>query len=355
LSEFSKKAMLHVLQLGPYPPPEGGITRNIIAIRDELHRRGHRCSIIATSRSSNVTDEPDVYHPRSPLALVGLLRRLEFDVLHLHVGGDVTNRVLALARVATMFARGRSILTLHSGAFPLTDEARLAAPDSLRGRIFRRFSRVVAVNDELADVFRRYGMEPERLHVIAPHVLSAPDPGVAIPGEFKDFYKKHSPLLLSIGGLEKDYEPLFLITAMKDVVSECPNAGLMIVGDGSMRSDVEKAIAAGGLSENIMLAGNVPHAVTLHLINDADILLRTTLFDGDAISVREALFLGTPVIATDTAARPAGVRLIPLRDQSAMIAAIKDLISKEKLARTTAEPDNSNISAVVDLYEQLAG
>ena len=44
--------------------------------------------------------------------------------------------------------------------------------------------------------------------------------------------------------------------------------------------------------------GDVEHPVTLHLINRADILLRTTKFDGDAIAVREALFLETPVIAT---------------------------------------------------------
>ena len=38
---------MHVLQLGPYPPPEGGISRNMLAIRDELLKRGDRCTIIA--------------------------------------------------------------------------------------------------------------------------------------------------------------------------------------------------------------------------------------------------------------------------------------------------------------------
>src|SRR5438105_8526009 len=38
---------------------------------------------------------------------------------------------------------------------------------------------------------------------------------------------------------------------------------------------------------------------SLRAIADADVLLRTTLYDGDAISVREALYLGTPVVATD--------------------------------------------------------
>ena len=90
---------LHILQLGPYPPPEGGISRNMLAIRDELVRYGHQCSIVATSKSSSVRNEPDVYHPRSKAALISLLRKLKFDILHLHIGGDVTMRVLALAYV----------------------------------------------------------------------------------------------------------------------------------------------------------------------------------------------------------------------------------------------------------------
>src|SRR5437588_6194265 len=102
---------LHVLQLGPYPPPEGGISRNMLAIRDELRRRGGRCSIIATARSSRVSEEPDVYHPRSAFELISLVRRIGFDVLHLHIGGDITARVLGLALICSVFGRGKRVLT----------------------------------------------------------------------------------------------------------------------------------------------------------------------------------------------------------------------------------------------------
>ena len=108
---------LHVLQLGPVPPPEGGISRNMLAIREELRAAGHRCSIIATSKSTAESNEPDVYHPRSKTALIGLLRKLDYDVLHLHIGGEVTKRVLALAFACTIFGGKRTVLTLHSGGY----------------------------------------------------------------------------------------------------------------------------------------------------------------------------------------------------------------------------------------------
>lgn len=344
---------LRVLQLGPYPPPEGGITRNMLAIRDELLARGHSCSIIATSRSSRIDSEQDVYHPRSAVEMLRLLSSLGFDILHLHVGGDVSMRVAALATACSFFGRKRCVLTLHSGGYPLTDEAKNASPNSIDGFIFRRFSKLIAVNEAIADVFRRYGVAPDRVEVILPYSLRQPDERIEVPKELSDFYERHSPVLLSVGGLEKDYDPLFQIEAMKEIVSDLPNAGLMIVGDGSMRDQVKSELAAGGYVDNILLAGNVEHGVTLHLIKEADIVLRTTLFDGDAISVREALFVGTPVIATDTHSRPEGVHLIGISDKDALGRKVQELVLSEDKARPLSLPDDTNIKAVVDLYEGL--
>ncbi len=344
---------IHVVQLGPFPPPEGGISRNMLAIRETLREQGNRCSIIATSRSTHITDEPDVYHPGTAIRLISQLRRMDFEVLHLHIGGEISRRVLSLAFACTVAAKGRSVLTVHSGGYPQTEAAKRATRSSLAGIVFRRFSHLIAVNQEIANVFARYGVPEETISVIMPYSLSVPDPGVPIPDELASFMDEHSPLLLSVGGLERDYDPLFQIAAMKQILADAPGAGLLLVGDGSMTSEVEKAIAASGFGGAVYLAGNVEHAVTLHLIDRATALLRTTLFDADAISVREALYLGTPVIATDTGNRPAGVHLIPIGDTASLRNAVQDLPEKtQKL--DVRKPDNSNIDAVTGLYREIA-
>jgi glycogen synthase len=345
---------LRILQLGPYPPPEGGISRNMLAIREELLKRGHTCSIIATSRSSRVDAGQDVYHPNSVLKLLRLLSSLDFDVLHLHIGGDVSRRVLSLAMACALFAKDKSILTLHSGEYPVSKEGQKASQRSLRGRIFHRFSRLVAVNAAIANVFRRYGINEDRIRIILPYALRQPDPVVKMPNGFISFYKRHSPMLLAVGGLEKDYDPLFQIASMNDILKSFPQAGLMIVGDGSMRHKVEVAVEESGYKENILLGGNVEHHVVLHLIKDADILLRTTLFDGDAISIREALFLGTPVIATDVSERPDGVELIKVGDKTALLEATRRALQKERNENQQLQADNTQIKQVVDLYQELA-
>jgi len=345
---------LRILQLGPYPPPEGGITRNMLAIRDELVARGHSCSIIATSQSSSVGSEENVYHPRSAVGLMWLLWRLGYDVLHLHLGGDISKRVLRLAAACSFFGFKKSVLTLHSGEFPLTDEARNASPDSNFARIFRKFSKVIAVNRAIADVFINCGVAPSRIEVIAPYSLALPDENVTVPSEIADFCKKHSPLLVSVGGLERDYDPLFQIVAMKDILATFRHAGLLMIGGGSMHDEVIAVASATRYAEHIRVAGSIDHGTALYLIRYADIMLRTTLFDGDAISVREALFLGTPVMATDVGHRPEGVHLIKVGEKGQLVEKIGEIISTPRSSWAASAPDDANIKKVVDLYEELA-
>lgn len=343
---------LHVVQLGPYPPPEGGISRNILAIRDELLATGHRSTIIATSRSSSVDGAEDVHHPSSAFELISLLRSIKGDVVHLHIGGNVSARVLALAAATAFFARGPSVLTMHSGHFPMSKAAENAAPTSIAGNIFRRFSRVIAVNERIADVFRRYGVDDGCIEVILPFAPRRPDPNVAVSEPIAAFISRRSPLILSVGGLEPDYDPLFQVAAFGELLEKHPHTGLLMVGDGSMRAEVESAIAASGHAERIMLAGNISHPIVLHLIAKADVAIRTTLFDGDAISVREALHLGTPVVASDAAERPEGAIVYLQGDHGSFLNAMDAALKQGRGPWQSGSNENS--LRVLAIYEDLA-
>ena len=343
---------MHIVQLGPVPPPEGGVSRNMLAIRDELLNLGHKCTLVATTSGQEIND-PHIHRPNSPLSLINLLRTLNPDIVHLHVGGEISNRVLSLAFSVSVVASGKCVLTVHSGAFPLSDKAKDAKRSSIAGMIFRRFAKIIGVNVPIADVFRRFGVEEDRIKVILPYALQRPDKKVKLRAKLADICNSKNPILLSVGGLEADYDPLFQVAAMPKVLANYPNACLLIIGGGSMRPQIEAEIAERKLQQNVVLAGDVPHAETLHLIDRTDILLRTTLFDGDAISVRESLFLGTPVIATDNGIRPDGVQLIQNGDDVGLLDQIEIALKKGKGKPRTEIGGNSNIKAVVDLYAEL--
>lgn len=343
---------MHVLQLTPYPPPEGGVSRNALAIREKLWRDGHRCSVIATAKSDAAANEADVYHPRTPVELVKLLRRLKFDILHVHVGGDVTVRVLAFLLTCAIFGCGKSVLTFHSGGYTI-ENAATADKNSLVGFVFRKFKKIICVNSLMVEMFERFGVNPERLHLIPPFVHRNPDKAIEISVNLKEFAEKHQPFLLTVSLLEDTYDLFMQIEAMGKVLEKMPNAGLMIVGSGSLRKDLETAIAAKPYANRIFLAGDVVNPQTLHLINRADIFLRTTKFDGDAISIREALFLETPVIATDNKMRPDGVNLIPIRDENALVAMVEKLARQERKPKIEKPDDTSNIESVIRIYEEV--
>src|SRR5678816_1380528 len=104
---------MRVLQLGPFPPPQGGVQSNLVAIRTYLRNHGHTCAVINITRHRK-TNSDNVYYPNSATQLVALLHRLRYDILHLHVGGMLTRRLLGLAFTCTAMPGTKSVLSFHS-------------------------------------------------------------------------------------------------------------------------------------------------------------------------------------------------------------------------------------------------
>ncbi|HEX6645080.1 MAG TPA: glycosyltransferase family 4 protein [Gemmatimonadales bacterium] len=342
---------MRVLQLGPYPPPHGGVQTNIVAIRRRLRERGIPCAVINITSAPESGDE-EVYYPRGVPALLRLLGELSYDIVHLHLGGSVTPRVLGLAAVCAMIPGKRSVMTFHSGGYPSSPEGRTASPRTLRGAVFRRFDRIVVVNRELAALFERFGCRPEAIRLILPHAAPVVDRAAPLPPRLAAFAAAHPVLITTVGLLEPEYDLPRQVDLLPAIRAALPGAGLLIVGSGSLEQELAARIASSSVSAHICLAGDVPHDTTVRLIADSRVFLRTTRFDGDSISVREALALGTPVVATDTGMRPDGVRLIPLDDRDALVPAVVAAAAAPRGAG--ADEGERNIDAVLALYEELA-
>jgi glycosyltransferase involved in cell wall biosynthesis len=329
------------------------VQTNLVAIRRLLRQRGIPCAVINITGAPESGDEA-VYYPRGVLPLLRLLARLEYDLVHLHLGGNLTPRLLGLAAVCSMLPGKRSVLTFHSGGYPSSPEGRTARRRTLRGSVFRRFDRVIVVNQALAELFHRFGCRPDAVRLILPHEspsLEGEEPAAALPAALRAFFAAHDTVMTTVGLLEPEYDLARQIEAFPRIRAAVPGAGLLIIGSGSLEQALRDQIERSPAGEHILLAGDVPHAETLRAIAASRTFLRTTLYDGDSISVREALALGTPVVATDTGMRPAGVRLIPIGDSDALVAAAASAVSAPRGPR--ADEGAANIEAVLDLYGEL--
>ena len=345
---------MRVVQIGPFPPPHGGVQSNLVAIRQFLRSRGIFCGVINLTRFRR-PDSDDVYYPGNPVQVVALLFRLRYDIIHIHFGGNITSRLLALWFVCSLIPGKKTVLTFHSGGYPSSKEGQTARPRTWRGFIFRRLDRIISVNDEMVAMFQRFGVRSDRIRLIAPHAFVPPSPQQA-RSDIADFFQSHSPVLATVGGLETEYDIPLQIEVVGRLLPRFPRLGLLIIGAGSLEREIREMIGSKPYSSHLLLCGDVTHADTLRVIQDCSILLRTTFYDGDSIAVREALHFGTPVIATKTALRPAGVHLIPVSDQDACRRMVEQLLNGSGAASPPArdEMNDDNLLAVLQLYRELA-
>ena len=173
--------------------------------------------------------------------------------------------------------------------------------------VFRRFDRVIAVNQEIADLMARYGLPPGKVRLIPPWSPPKDASGAGLAANLEGFFARHAPVLLTVGLLEPEYDMPLQIEVLGDIRKRHPEAGLVMIGSGSLEEELRRAILSKSYAEHVLLCGDVPHAETLTAIASCHLLLRTSLYDGDSLAVREALHFGTPVIASDNGMRPPGV------------------------------------------------
>jgi glycosyltransferase involved in cell wall biosynthesis len=343
--------MLRVLQLGPLPPPWGGVQTNLDGIHQLLLRRGHKAAGLNITRHRR-PDSPLAFFPSSAAQVMRLLWTLPYDIFHLHLGGELTARLLALCVAVSAVPGKRSVLSFHSGGFPSSSAGKRAAYWTLPGAILRRFDRVITVNQQLLDVFRRYGVAPDRCRFIPPYWV--PDRAPALSeGPLPDFFARHSPVLLSVGLLEPEYDLPRQLEAFEILRRGQPGAGLVWIGSGALTASLRASIAASPEGSHVLLLGDVARPQTLAAIAQADLLWRTTLYDGDAVSVREALHFGTRVLATDNGMRPPGVHLTPIADTAALVSRTQAALASPRPAPHPQDGE-ANLSAVLSLYEEIA-
>ena len=342
---------MKVAQLGSYPPPQGGVQTNLVAIREFLEQTGHSCVAVNLTRFRG--NAPGVYYPATAAELVRLLPRLPVDLLHLHFGGHLAPRLLGLALFCTMLPGRKTVLTFHSGGYPSSPAGKTAGWWTLRGFIFRRLDGLIAVNAEIATLYRKFGVRAERIRTILPFSITPPKPSDPLPERLRAFTANHRPVLLSVGGLEPEYDLPLQIDTLADILPRFPDARLVIAGSGSQEPEIRRRIASKPYADHILLYGDLPREATLRAMLDADVVLRTTHYDGDAISVREALYLGAPVIATDNGMRPAGVRLFPIGDRAGLRDALLEVFSKGRKREPVAGDGQENLRAVVQFYEEI--
>lgn len=143
--------------------------------------------------------------------------------------------------------------------------------------------------------------------------------------------------IISVGRLDAQKNYDMLIRAMEQVLERYPKVRADIWGQGSLEDSLKGAISEKGLEQSIVLRGRSNNIKKE--LNEADLFVMTSDYEGMPNSLLEAMTFGMPCISTDCPTGPAELinngengYLVQMNDEKELAKRIIELIENPELA-----------------------
>jgi glycosyltransferase involved in cell wall biosynthesis len=338
LDLLNRPDVLHVTR-----STNAGVRRHVVDLMLGLHDLGVRQSLVFTPDdadqgfwdglarmealgiSAHAISIPRQLSPRKDFVAGRELRRhlrsLRPRVLHLHsskAGGIGRLAALGIAHLPVVYSP-------HASAANL-------------GRVYADLERVLGRmrTDRVVAVSPSEGRELARLKFVGPRRLVAVECGIdpedvrRAAAESLPLTLPEGPLVVAVGRLSAQKNPLLLVRAASSIARHVPNAHFVWVGDGELRDDVERTIAKAGLQERWTITGWLTNPYPL--LARASVFVLPSRYESFGYATLEAMVLGRPVVASDVAGSRDLVvhgetgQLIPEGDADALADAVTELL-----------------------------
>jgi 1,2-diacylglycerol 3-alpha-glucosyltransferase len=319
-----KSSYIHIaIFTDTYRPSINGITTSIDHLSLRMAERGHRISIISptindslTSLHSNITlihvpSVPASYYDDfrwSSLRTSKLLERLrkaEIDIVHFMTPIATSYVGIKIARKLGIPVVG----TYHTLiADPTYYEQMLkhfirATPESVwyyTNLYYNAADLVTAPTQNMVDLLEEHDCTTEKLAIsngIDPSIFNNDK-----KNDIKQRYKLGDKTILYVGRVSIEKNINILIDAFDAAALECPDAQLLIVGDGPKRHEIEKYASKKSSSGRIQFTGMIPHEelVKSGIYGACRLFATASETETQGITLLEALHNGLPCIGADS-------------------------------------------------------
>jgi glycosyltransferase involved in cell wall biosynthesis len=305
--------------------------------------------------------------PRALRGLRRLINRWRPDIAQAHGGSTLKYTIPAVGTQRTRVVYRQIGPTPRAIAGPIKRAG--------HGLLMRRADAIVAVGEAV----RRNLVEMFR--VPAEHVVTIPnavDPRRMRLTRDRESFRQElgippsSPVLLSLGALTWEKDPLAHLDIAARVLTRRPDAIHLLVGDGPMRGEVEAAIRRLGLEKRQWLMGARSDVANFYAASDL-LLFASRPYGMESMnaSVIEAGMLGVPAAAYAVGGVPEVVLdgvtgcLTPAGDADGLAERVLELIGDPEATRTMGEAARERYRSKYDirgiapkyleLYEELVG
>lgn len=351
-----------ITQVGPYPPPYGGVSTHILRLRCWLQRLGVDVPVwwrgVSGARESGVRVLSNLSRPMGYFTgSWDSLRKLPGQIVHFHRTSTYPLWAWASA------LRGQCVvITVHdSFSLETADLQEAIGRQAIRRLAGHPRCRFIAVNERICEQLGRLGVGSHQVAVI-PAYLPSPEPVRVsdLPGPIREFGRQHRPLL-SVYGIRCDTQSPWgdlygldaAVEALGHVRQRQAGAGLVVLTPGNERepylAELRRRAARLGVERHILWwTASLPDASPLWKFSD--VYLRPTATDGDALAVREAISVGTPVVASGVVQRPPGTIVYRYGDANGLTATIETALAG---GRPEARDDTNGFQRIVRVYSEV--
>ncbi|HRY62170.1 MAG TPA: glycosyltransferase [Candidatus Paceibacterota bacterium] len=285
---------------------------------------------------------PNVFaHPRSFLGLLGLFRvssrKLSF-VLNHRVDLITSQDPFILGLIGEKLAKW-----LNTG-FQAQIHTDLMSPyfrrESLYNRlkvmiaksILKRATGVRVVSQKIKDSIRKIRTKAEPVVLpIWTDIEAMKKSPVRI--NLKEKYPQFKKIFLMASRLTVEKNIFLAVDAMKNILKERHDVGLVIVGEGPYRKLIEGLARGEGLQKNIIFEDWSEDLPSYY--KTCDVFLNTSNYEGYGRTIIEALSAGTPVVTTDVGIAKEFVRggengfVVPVGSKKELEKVLKKIVGED--------------------------
>ena len=349
-----------------FPPDVGGPATYVPNLAGELSRRGHRVTVVTYSAQADHPEDERygfrvvrvALNPRQPKRM---LRTLTAILSHGREAGVIyANGLITESALANMWLR-KPILAKAVGDLAwerardkgwVTDEfeafqTRRYAPrvEFMRWRrtwSYRRMGTVIVPSAYLKRILAgHWGLVDSHVEVI---YNSFKPSGQAQPAKQLTLPAMHKVVTVCRLTGWKGVDGLI------DALTGLPDCGLVVIGDGPLRAELEAQARRVGVAASVLFAGTVPREEVSAYLRACDVFVLNSTYEGFPHVLLEALAAGLPVVATDVGGSGEIVQdglngcLVPPRDPQALRRAIRGILDNSEARSRLAKNGLATLS-----------
>jgi len=350
----------------------GGADQQLLSAALELRSRGHEVRIVsltplgemgARARAAGLPTESlemrrGIPDPRGLLRLVRLVRAWNPTVLHSHM-----LHANLMARALRPFTRIPAIVSTIHNIYE-GGRVRMMGYRLTNGLV----DHMTIISQAAADRFIRDRIVPRALLEVVPNGVDT-ERYRSVPAGTRDRLRQSLGLggefaWLAVGRFEVAKDHPNMLRAFARVRATRPDAGLLLVGRGSLQGEVEALAGTLGLDGRVRFVGtreDVPEFMTV-----ADGYVMSSAWEGMPMVLLEAAAAGLPIVATRVGGNQEVVQegvsgfLVPAGDDQALAAAMLRLMALPETERRAMGARGREqvrrdygLERVVDRYETI--